>query len=45
MVEFKNPALYKLFNSYNTAILEEQKRAEEIIENSTVASVNSINVE
>ena len=45
LVEFKNPALYKLFNSYNTAILEEQKRAEEIIENSTIASVNSISVE
>lgn len=45
MIEFKNPALYRLFNSYNRALLEEQKRAEEIIENSTIASVNSINVE
>lgn len=45
LIEFKNPALYNLFNSYNTAILEEQKRAEEIIENSTIASVNSISVE
>ena len=45
LIEFKNPALYRLFNSYNRALLEEQKRAEEIIENSTIASVNSINVE
>jgi len=43
--EFRNENLYKLFQKYNTTILEEQRKAEEIIENSTFSSVNSINVE
>lgn len=45
LTEFRNPALYKLFKSYYTAILDEQRKAEEIIENSAIASVNSINAE
>ena len=42
---FRNAGLYKLFQSYNRALLEEQRKAEEIIENSAFASVNTVNAE
>lgn len=45
LAEFKNPALYKFFETFNTIILDEQRKAEEIIENYTISSVNSINAE
>lgn len=43
--EFRSENLYRLFQKYNTTILEEQRKAEEIIENATFSSVNSISVE
>ncbi len=45
LAEFTSSALYKFFRSYNTAILEEQKKAEAILENSAITAVNTINAE
>ena len=45
LIEFSSSSLYNFLISFNTVILEEQKKAEEIMENSTFSSVNSINAE